>query len=120
MMESGELKRRCKAKTIRLLDRKSGTPHFTTTEALCMIDAGCGTEKFHKLLVARDQADPVRGFDKGHHFSLPDGLGTGTFSISHHSFQWTPKGAMFIASVLKEEDIDFQLPTMLITRTDAK
>lgn len=119
-MEPGELKRRRKAKALRLLGREPGTPHFTTTEALCMIDAGCGPVKFHRLLVARDQAIPVRGFDKGHHFSLPDGLGTGTFSISHHSFQWTPKGVMFIASVLKEEGIGFQIPTKLIARTDAK
>ncbi len=119
-MEPGELKRRRKTKSLRLLDREIGTPHFTTTEALCMIDAGCGPVKFHRLLVARNQAVPVQGFDKGHHFLLPAGLGTETFSISHHSFQWTLKGVVFIASVLKEEGIDFQLPAKLIARADAK
>lgn len=119
-MEPGELKRRRKAKAIRLLDQGSGTPHFTTTEALYMIDASCGTVKFHRLLVARDQAVPVGDFEKGHHFSLPDGLGTATFSIRHHSFQWTPKGVMFIASVLKEEGFDFQLPAKLIAKAETK
>ncbi len=85
-----------------------------------MIDAGCGPVKFHRLLVARDQAVPVQGFEKGYHFSLPDGLGTETFSINHHSFKWTPRGVMFIASVLKEEGIVFQLPAKLIAMTDTK
>lgn len=119
-MEPGELKRRRKAKALRLLDRASGTPHFTTTEALCLIDAGCGPVKFHRLLVARNQAAPVQGFDKGHHFSLPSGLGTGTFSINHHSFQWTPKGVFFIASVLDAEGIDYRIPAKLTVRMSAK
>lgn len=113
-MGTGELKRRRKAKAQRSLDRER--PYFTTTEALCLIDAECGPVKFHRLLVRRGQATPRRGFDKGYEFALPSEYGGGTYSLNHHSFHWTPQGVAFIAKVLGEESIGCVLPGRLAAK----
>ena len=117
-MEPGELKRRRKAKALRLLDQESGTPHFTTTEALCLIDADCGPKKFHWLLESRGYTKPVEGLKGGYDFALPLAYGKGTLSINHRSFQWTPEGVAFVAAVLNEERIDFRLPPKLVSRVN--
>jgi hypothetical protein len=113
-MQPGELKRRRKAKALRSLDRER--PHFTTTEALCLIDAECGPIRFHRLLARRGQATPRHGFDKGYDFALPSAYGGGTYSINHHSFQWTPEGVAFMATVLGHEGIGYRMSEKLAAR----
>src|ERR1035437_3444958 len=116
-MESGELKRRQRAKALKLLDyEKHGPgfkPRFTTTEALRLLDANCGAARFHRLLITRGVAKAKEDFDKGNDFSLPSEYGGGTFSIDHHSFHWTTKGVEYMASVLRDEGIAHSIPEKL-------
>jgi len=119
-VKTGELKRRRKAKALRLLNHGIANPRFTTAEALCLIDASCGSVKFHRILFSRGLATPVKGFEKGYHFSLPSTLGASTFSIKHFSFHWSPPGVVFIASLLGEEGIECKIPAKLAAWIDTK
>jgi len=117
-METGELKRRRTAKAHRLLE--SEKPYFTTTEALCLIDANCGPARFHRLLVRRGWATLVQGSARGYNFSLPAEYGGGAYSIDHHSFHWTPQGVRFIATILGEEGVDCRVPAKLSIKIDGE
>ncbi|HEX2973116.1 MAG TPA: hypothetical protein VHP11_12340 [Tepidisphaeraceae bacterium] len=118
-MKPGELKKRHRAKAIRLLDQDSFSPHFTTTEALCLIEAACGPARLHGLLANRGLAIPVESSEKGYDFALSSEFGTSTLSIGHHSFQWSLKGVAFIASILSEEGIEHEVPKRLLARLES-
>ena len=114
-MKPGEITRRRRAKAFRLL--KMDSPHFTTTEALCLLGAGCGAVKFHRILAKRGHAERLPRYEKGYRFTLPANYGGQTLSIKdHHSFQWTCEGVKFIASILKEERITHAIPSELLDR----
>ncbi len=112
-MEQGELKRRRRAKALKALSGIRSKPHLTTTESLCALDAGCGPVKFHRILYARGLATPIKGFDGGYDFHLPEEYGGGTYSIEHHSFQWSPAGIAYMARILNEEGISYTIPEEL-------
>lgn len=121
-MEKGVLKNRRKAKALRLLRRGVGSPRFTTTEVLSLLDAECGAVSFHKILMKRGLAKPVtvHGRKAGYHFSLPSACGSGTLSIEHHSFRWTAAGAAYVARILTKEGIAHQVPSEIAVQGGAK
>ena len=113
-MEPGKLKAIHTRKALEKLKSKSSIPHLTTTQALCAVKAGCGPVKFHRILESRDYAVKVDEYKKsGYEFSLPEEYGSPTYTINSYSFQWSPKGIIFISKILAEEKITFEIPEEL-------
>jgi hypothetical protein len=115
MIRKGFLKERLRNKALKSLTRDN--PHFTTTQALWLINAKCGAAKFHKILQRRNLATPVEPWDKGYKFNLPPEYGSGTCSIKDHcSFAWSIAGVKFMSEILASERIVFEMPKELIEK----
>lgn len=115
MLKKGLLKERLKNKALKLLAMDN--PHFTTTQALLLINAKCGPAKFHKILQSLNYATPVTSWCKGYDFNLPKEYGGGTCSIKEHSsFSWTIAGIKFMLKILQLKGIAFDIPQELIER----
>lgn len=113
-MKPGELTRRNRAKAIQLLAQLGEKVRFTTTQALCLIEAECGAVKLHRLLATRGLAARRKDLEGGYDFAAElAAYGESTFSIEHHSFQWSLRGLHFIAHILDEEGIAYKLPENL-------
>lgn len=118
-MEQGKLNRRRRRKATERLNSRGTAPRLTTTESLSALNADCGSVKFHRILASRGLATPVEGFDGGYQFDLPSEYGGATYSIEHHSFQWTPAGINFICIILAEEGIAYEAPEELLKWCEA-
>lgn len=114
-MKPGKLKEIHTRRAFQKLESKYTEPRLTTTQALCVLKAGCGPVKFHRILEKHGYATKINEYqNSGYEFSLPNEFGSPTYTIDNHSFQWKPMGIKFIAHILEEEGIAYEVPNELL------
>ncbi len=113
-MQPGQASENRRQKALKELRAGYEFTTLNTQAALLVIEAGCGPEKFHKLLAHRGWATPLPA-RQGYSFAIPKGFGSATPSINDRRVvHWTRTGIVHgIAEVLRANGIHFRIPPEL-------